>query len=188
MSLQATTWQTVGPYFRIGLEYLNTTDLAPAGTPGEPVTVEGQILDGNGKPISDALIEIWQANASGEYGGTVDNPVDGAATVFSGFGRVPTDDEGRFSFSTIQPGPVAGPSGAMQSPHLAIRLTMRGLLRGLSTRMYFPAETLNSDPILQLVPEQRRATLIATQKPGTPATLQWNIEMQGERETVFFDC
>ncbi len=188
MSLQATTWQTVGPYFRIGLEYLNTTELAPAGTPGEPVTVVGKVLDGNGKPISDALIEIWQADASGEYGGIVSNPADGAATAFSGFGRIPTDDDGRFSFSTIKPGPVAGPAGTMQSPHLAIRLMMRGLLRGLTTRMYFPSEAVDSDPILELVPATRRATLMATVTPGSPSTLQWNIEMQGERETVFFDC
>jgi protocatechuate 3,4-dioxygenase, alpha subunit len=188
MSLQATTWQTVGPYFPIGLEHLNCKRIAAPSQSGERFTITGRVLDGNGKSIPDAVIEIWQADANGEYPGVGGSSSAGQAGAFSGFGRIPTDGNGRFSFITIRPGPVPGPQGALQSPHLAIRLMMRGLLRGLVTRMYFPAESLAVDPVLQLVPEKRRATLIATLDPDRDATLVWNIEMQGERETVFFDC
>jgi protocatechuate 3,4-dioxygenase alpha subunit len=188
MSLQATTWQTVGPFFPIGLEHLNADRIAAKDQEGEHFEITGRVLDGIGQPIPDAVIEIWQADATGEYRGVNRSSMNGHAPVFSGFGRIPTDDHGQFSFTTIRPGPVPGPQGALQSPHLAVRLMMRGLLRGLVTRMYFPAASLAADPVLQLVPEQRRATLIASLDPDRDQTLIWNIEMQGERETVFFDC
>jgi protocatechuate 3,4-dioxygenase, alpha subunit len=179
MSLQATTWQTVGPYFRIGLEHLDTLRIPPPDAPGERVTIDGRVVDGNGKPVPDAVIEIWQADAKGEYSETSD---------FRGFGRIPTDAEGRFAFSTIKPGVVPGSGGRMQAPHLAVRLMMRGLLKDLITRMYFPNEDLDSDPVLQLVPEPRRATLIARRANGFVAAFTWEINLRGERETVFFDC
>jgi len=179
MSLQATTWQTVGPYFRIGLEHLNTLRIAPADTPGEQVSVEGRVLDGNGKPVPDAVVEIWQADAKGNYSGASD---------FRGFGRFPTNAEGGFAFSTIKPGAVPGSGGRMQAPHLAVRLMMRGLLKDLVTRMYFPGEDLAADSVLQLVPEPRRATLIAQRANGFGRAFSWEIKLQGERETVFFDC
>ncbi len=179
MSLQATTWQTVGPYFRIGLEHLNVTRIAGPETSGHHVRVEGRVLDGKSKPVPDAVVEIWQANAEGEYS---------QAAGFSGFGRIPTDENGRFSFMTIKPGPVPGPGETMQSPHLAVRVMMRGLLKGLVTRMYFPGQGLAADPVLQLVPEHRRSTLIARPLTDDGVTLTWDIELQGERETVFFDC
>jgi len=185
MSLQATTWQTVGPYFRIGLEYLNSSDLAPAGTAGERFAVEGRILDADGIPVPDAVIEIWQANSNGEYAAEA---VDAPSTTFTGFGRIPTDEDGKFRFTTIRPSPVPGPGNVMQAPHLAVRVMMRGLLKSLVTRMYFPSEAVASDPVLQLIPVQRRETLIATVDPSRGATLLWNIELQGEHETVFFDC
>ena len=185
MSLQTTTWQTVGPFFSIGLAHLNTCDIAPVGTPGERVSIEGQLLDGNGNPVPDAVIEIWQANAEGEY---ASESLDTATPVFTGFGRIPTDDAGRFRITTIRPGTVPGPGGKPQSPHLAVRIMMRGLLRDLVTRMYFPCETVDSDPILQSAPEHRRPTLIAVPSPDHAASFVWNIELQGERETVFFDC
>jgi protocatechuate 3,4-dioxygenase alpha subunit len=188
MSLQATTWQTVGPYFRIGLEYLDTFDLAPAGTAGERIAVEGSVLDGEGNPVPDAVIEIWQANSNGEYACAAGAAVDAPSAAFTGFGRIPTDNEGKFRFTTIRPGQVPGPGGVMQAPHLAVRVMMRGLLKSLVTRMYFPSEAIASDPILQLVPEQRRETLIATLDASRESTLLWNIELQGANETVFFDC
>jgi len=178
MSLQATAWQTVGPYFRIGLEHLDALHLAAPDDPGEHVTIEGRVVDGNGKPVPDAVIEIWQADAKGEYSGT---------PGFRGFGRIPTDAEGRFAFSTIKPGSVAGPRGSIQAPHLAVRIMMRGLLKDLVTRMYFPGEDVAADPVLQLVPAQRRPTLIATASPESQTSLVWHINLQGERETVFFD-
>lgn len=188
MSLQATTWQTVGPFFHIGLGHLDSDRIAAPGQSGQHFTITGRVLDGIGQPIPDAVIEIWQADANGEYPAANLSATTSRAAAFSGFGRIPTDDHGLFSFATIRPGPVAGPNGALQSPHLAVRLMMRGLLRGLVTRMYFPVESLAADPVLQLVPEQRRGTLVATIAPDRDATLIWNIEMQGERETVFFDC
>ena len=178
MSLQATAWQTVGPYFRIGLEHLDTLRIASPDAPGEHVTIEGRVVDGNGKPVPDAVIEIWQADANGEYSGT---------SGFHGFGRAPTDAEGRFAFATIKPGAVSGPGGSMQAPHLAVRIMMRGLLKDLVTRMYFPGEDVDADPVLQLVPAQRRSTLIATASPQSQTSLVWHINLQGERETVFFD-
>jgi protocatechuate 3,4-dioxygenase, alpha subunit len=188
LTLQATTWQTVGPFFSIALEHLVSDDIAPAGTAGDRVTIEGRVLDGNGKPVSDAVIETWQANAHGEYGVSGVTSGDRGEGVFTGFGRVATDVEGRFHFTTIRPGQVPGPDGIMQAPHLAVRVMMRGLLKGLVTRMYFPGEDVAADPILQLVPFSRRATLIGAPLADREATLEWNIELQGERETVFFDC
>jgi protocatechuate 3,4-dioxygenase alpha subunit len=184
MSLQATTWQTVGPYFRIGLEHMNNAQLAVRAAPGERVTIEGRLVDGEERPIPDAVIELWQANAEGEYCGAR----GGDADAFRGFGRIPTDAEGRFVFTTIKPGAVPGPGGRKQSPHIEVRLMMRGLLKGLLTRMYFPGRDLTADPILQLVPEQRRATLIARSSADDNSTFFWQIAMQGEHETVFFDC
>jgi protocatechuate 3,4-dioxygenase alpha subunit len=188
MSLQATTWQTVGPFFRLGLSHLNGAEIAPSGTPGEVVTVEGRVLDGCGDPVSDAVVEIWQADANGRYNASEETALDTTVSVFTGFGRVPTDEQGRFRFSTVRPGPVPTQDGDLQAPHLAVRVMMRGLLRDLVTRMYFPSEMLESDPVLQSVPEDRRGTLTAAHLPASEATVVWNIELQGERETVFFDC
>jgi protocatechuate 3,4-dioxygenase, alpha subunit len=179
MSLQATTWQTVGPYFRIGFEHLERACIASPDAPGEHVVIEGRVLDGTGRPVPDAVVEIWQADSQGEYS---------CRSEFRGFGRISTDADGRFAFSTIKPGPVPGPSGRIQSPHLAVRVMMRGLLKDLITRMYFPDEGVAADPVLELVPKQRRPTLIAAPSVDGSATFVWNIELQGERETVFFDC
>lgn len=186
MSLQATTWQTVGPYFRIGLERLFENDLAGEGVAGERIFVQGRVLDGDGLPIPDAVIELWQANSYGKYAhfeDTQDKPIEQS---FVGYGRIPTDDEGFFNFTTVRPGPVPGPGGTEQAPHIEVGLMMRGLLRRLATRIYFPAESLNSsDVILGLVPVERRDTLLLkpTEKPGH---YTWEIHMQGTKETVFF--
>ena len=179
MSLQATAWQTVGPYFRIGLEHLDTLPIAPPDAPGERVEIEGRVVDGHGRPVPDAVIEIWQANADGNYSDDTGG--------FRGFGRIPTDAEGRFAFSTIKPGAVPGPGGRLQAPHLAVRLMMRGLLKDLVTRMYFPGEELAADPVLQLVPKLRRTTLVARRANESGTAFVWEIELQGARETVFFD-
>ena len=134
------------------------------------------------------MIEIWQADSNGEYNCAAGESVNAPSTAFTGFGRIPMDDDGKFRFTTIRPGQVPGLGGVMQAPHLAVRVMMRGLLKGLVTRMYFPTEAVRSDPILQLVPEQRRKTLVATVDASREATLLWNIQLQGEHETVFFDC
>jgi protocatechuate 3,4-dioxygenase alpha subunit len=187
MAGPCTPSQTVGPFFSIGLDRLNRSNLAE-GSAGECVTVQGCVLDGDGHPVPDAVLEIWQADADGRYhhpesAGPQNNP------TFFGFGRISTDEQGCFSFTTIKPGPVYGPEGKPQAPHLQISVFMRGLLRQLVTRLYFPDEPLNaSDPVLQVVPESRRETLLARPtKPGQNS-LEWNVCLQGGNETVFFDC
>ena len=177
MKLHATTSQTVGPYLHIGLTWLITEDLAPRRVKGERVSIEGRVIDGNGRPVDDAAVEIWQANAQGKYG----------AKGFRGFGRSATDAKGRFRFRTIKPGRVPGPRGRLQAPHIAVNVFMRGQLKQLVTRIYFPDEPSNdADPVLGLVPASRRHTLIG--KKTKSKSLQWNIVLQGEDETVFFDC
>jgi len=187
MSLQASTSQTVGPFFVIGCTWLNRNEIASEGVPGERVIIEGRVLDGDGKPVPDALLEIWQANSHGKYAhpdDTQSKPVD---PNFQGFGRMPTDDDGKFRFTTIKPGPVPGPDGRSQAPHLAVSVFARGLLRRLVTRIYFPDESGNSaDYVLNLVEPTRRGTLIA-RKTASPGALEWNVILQGDGETVFFD-
>jgi protocatechuate 3,4-dioxygenase alpha subunit len=178
MSLQATTSQTVGPYLHIGLTWLIIENLAPAGVSGERVSIEGRVFDGDGKPVNDALVEIWQAGADGKYG----------QKGFRGFGRSATDDQGAFRFQTIKPGRVSGPGGKLQAPHIAVNVFMRGQLKQLVTRIYFPDDPANSeDTVLALVPADRRSTLVA-RKGGKPGALEWNVVLQGKDETVFFDC
>ena len=187
MSLQTSTWQTVGPYFRIGLERLFTYDLAGENCAGTRVKVAGRILDGLGLPIPDAVIEVWQANVHGKYAHPDDPQDKPLEPGFRGFGRIPTDDEGYFRFTTVKPGSVPGPSGQMQAPHLGVGVLMRGLLKGLVTRAYFPDEALNAaDPILQLVAADRRATLML-RPADQEQTFTWEIRMQGQDETVFLE-
>lgn len=178
MSLHATTSQTVGPYLHIGMTWLIIENLAPRNVAGERISIAGRVIDGDGKPVSDALLEIWQADARGNYG----------RPGFRGFGRAATDAKGRFKFTTIKPGRVAGPGGQLQAPHIAVNIFMRGLLKQLVTRIYFADDPANAeDEVLGLVPAQRRATLIA-KKRGKAGALEWNVILQGKDETVFFDC
>ena len=184
----STPSQTVGPFFSIGLMHLNRVDLSEGST-GERITIQGSVLDGDGQPVPDAILEIWQADAGGRYHHPEHSTSPNDAAPFFGFGRIPTDDSGRFSFITVKPGPVHGPDGKPQAPHLQISVFMRGLLKQLVTRLYFPEEPLNaSDPVLQHVPESRRETLIARQSSQNQNTLEWNVHLQGGNETVFFDC
>jgi protocatechuate 3,4-dioxygenase alpha subunit len=186
MSLPLSGSQTVGPYFAIGLAPLCSQQVASSGGE-ETIVIEGQLLDGAGTPIPDGFLEIWQADANGQYG-----PAESADSIHQakGFGRIGTTPEGRFRFTTIKPGAVPYDSDRMQAPHLLILVYMRGLLRNLVTRLYFPDDPANlTDPILQLVPAERRSTLIA--RAGDPGTLHWDIVMRQDEanskpETVFF--
>jgi protocatechuate 3,4-dioxygenase, alpha subunit len=192
MSLRATTSQTIGPFFEIGLHWLVQDNLAPEGVSGERVTIEGRVLDGDGVPVPDAFLEIWQANAHGKYAHPEDSQPKPIDPKFTGYGRIPTNKEGRFRFTTIKPGPAPGPDGNgnknEQAPHLLVSIFMRGLLRRLVTRIYFPDEPLNAaDYILSMVEPERRSTLIARRISGHPGALEWNVLLQGSNETVFFD-
>lgn len=186
MRLVASGSQTVGPYLHIGLTWLNTDRIAGPGVKGERVVVQGRLLDGDGAGVSDGLVEIWQANAAGRYPHPEDRRKLPLERGFRGFGRVPTDAKGRFRFSTVKPGRVPGPGGRLQAPHLNVTVFMRGLLKQLSTRIYFPGDAANAeDPLLKRVPAARRATLVAKRKAR--GMLEWNIVLQGRNETVFFD-
>ncbi len=188
MSLQATTSQTVGPFFTIGLRWLNRDSLVAEGIAGERVTIHGRVLDGDGIPVPDAVLEVWQANSHGKYAHPEDTQDKPLERGFTGFGRVPVEKDGAFRFVTIKPGPVPGPNGKDQAPHLVISVFMRGLLKRLTSRMYFPNDARNaSDLILNMVDPARRLTLIAKSVSGGAGQLEWNVVMQGTHETVFFD-
>ena len=186
MSLFASGQQTVGPYLHIGLDWLTTRDIAGRGVKGERVKIAGRLIDGDGAGVGDGLVEIWQANAAGKYAHPEDKQNKPLERGWRGFGRIPTDVKGGFEFNTIKPGRVPGPDGKLQAPHLVVAVFMRGLLKHLATRIYFPDEPANTeDPILKLVPAARRATLMA-RRAGKNA-LEWNVILQGKNETVFFD-
>ena len=188
LALEPTVSQTVGPFFHLGLAWLFSDQVVEAGTPGRHITIGGRILDGDGVPVPDALLEIWQADANGRY---PQPHVQGEARPtpgFKGYARIPTDDAGAFRFRTVQPGRVPAPDGGMQAPHISVQIFMRGLLRPLLTRTYFADEPANrGDLVLDRVPESRRGTLLAIPRPGQIDAFEWNVVLQGPDETVFFD-
>ena len=191
--LYATASQTIGPYLHIGLDWLNTDKLAGEGVSGQRVTITGTVVNANGEPVSDGLIEIWQANAHGKYNHPADDQDKPIENGFLGFGRVPTDASGAFRFHTVKPGRVPGPDGELQAPHILVSLFARGILKRIATRIYFPDEPSNArDYVLNLVPAERRDTLIAKRVPGEDGALRFNIVLQGsslgQDETVFFEC
>jgi protocatechuate 3,4-dioxygenase, alpha subunit len=188
MKLQATTSQTVGPFFTIGLTRLKKTDLVGAEISGERITIAGRVVDGDGKPVPDAMLEIWQANSHGKYAHPEDTQNKPLEPGFQGFGRVGVDLNGGFQFTTIKPGAVPGPDGKMQAPHIAVSVFARGLQLRLVTRIYFPEEAANAnDYVLNLVEPVRRSTLTA-KKTVIAGAFEWNVILQGDDETVFFDC
>lgn len=191
MSMHATTSQTVGPFFSIGLNWHTPDNLAAPGVTGERFTIEGRVLDGDGKPVPDAVLELWQANAQGKYAHPDDPQQKPLEKGFTGYGRIPTSPDGKFRFTTIKPGKVPGPGAdnQLQAPHIAVSVFARGLLRRLVTRIYFPDDPSNAaDFALNLVEPARRATLIAQNTSASPNALEWNVILQGPGETVFFDC
>ena len=186
MSLLLTPSQTVGPFVAISFERTRIDDVAPESVSGERLVIQGRVLDGDGKPVDDAAIETWQANSHGKYAHPEDTREKLLEPAFKGFGRVLCDRAGAFRLRTIKPGPTPGPGDTLQAPHLVVLVFMRGLLKHLVTRVYFPDEASNAeDPVLALVPPARRQTLIARQVGD--GTLEWNVMLQGEHETVFFD-
>ena len=182
----ATPSQTVGPFFHDGLHRPGWSDLTAGGkAQGEAIRILGEVRDGDGAPVGDALLEIWQANAAGRYAHPEDRQEKPLDPAFRGFGRVFTDSEGRYAFTTVRPGPVPGSGNALQAPHINLSVFARGLLRRLATRIYFAGEALNeADPVLSRIEDPAlRRTLLAT--PDGAASWRFDIVLQGEGETVF---
>lgn len=201
----------MGPFFHYGLPWRGGADLvgrsdlgarpelfaeehwvlnlsSPTGTPeGEVIAVAGRVVDGDGAPVPDAMVEIWQANARGRYRAPGDARADVAIDPhFIGFGRSSTDEAGVYRFRTVRPGRVPGPGHVLQAPHIALSLFGRGILKRLATRLYFAdGDGNDDDPVLQALPAERRGTLVAERVADGSWWL--DLVLQGPRETVFFD-
>jgi protocatechuate 3,4-dioxygenase alpha subunit len=180
--LETTPSQTVGPFFAIGLPWPDGPYVVEEGTPGA-IWLEGSLYDGAGDPIPDALIETWQADPDGRFAHPDDPP--GATCDFRGFARAPADHDGRWRILTLKPGPVPGPDGTTQAPHIDVSIFARGLLNRVVTRIYFAdeAEANAADPVLAALDDDQRDTLLAQ---PTENGYRLDFRLQGEGETVFF--
>jgi protocatechuate 3,4-dioxygenase alpha subunit len=189
--LPLTGSQTVGPFFAPALlrEGSRRNLLVLPETVGNRIRIVGRVLDGNTLPIPDALVEIWQANTYGRYNSPADTGPAPLDPFFLGFGRSGTDEDGSYWFETIKPGSVLFDAQRKQAPHISVTVFARGLLNHLVTRLYFEDELTNAeDPILQLVPTNRRATLMAKREINDATVLyRFDIILQGANETVFFN-
>jgi protocatechuate 3,4-dioxygenase alpha subunit len=188
MSLVPTSSQTVGPFFSIALGRLCNENIAAGTAAGECMAIAGRVLDGDGMPVPDAVLEIWQADARGIYPRNGEKEDSSTAKGLCGFGRVATNEHGEFRFVSVKPGSGSDTEGREHAPHLLVSIFMRGLLTRLMTRIYFPDEPRNAnDLVLGLVPEERRDTLIAKVADRAAGSFQWNVILQGTDETVFFE-
>lgn len=188
--------QTVGPFFKYGLTPKGAYDWSDAFTnklvtpdiSGERIRIEGNVFDGDGAPIPDCMLEVWQADAQGRFADAQHRSALSNAS-FKGFGRCGTDQNGGYAFETIRPGTVLDADGKEQAPHILLAVFARGMLRHLYTRIYFgDAATNADDPVLAVVPPDRRATLIAQRNTGDgKAVYSLDLRLQGDNETVFFD-
>jgi protocatechuate 3,4-dioxygenase alpha subunit len=186
MDLTPTPSQTVGPYLHLGLtDRGSISRIAGDGAKGERIWLTFRVMDGDGIPVPDAMIELWQADSDGNYANqesSADSP------AFRGFGRLATAEDGSCTFETIRPGRVPGPDESLQAPHINVSILGRGILKRLSTRVYFAGDPANAaDPVLALVPENRRAALLAQPGPTHANNWSFDVHLRGEGETVFFD-
>ena len=183
--LTPTPSQTAGPYFHLGLtDTRSVSRLAGPAAKGERRWITVRVRDGEGSPVPDAMIELWQADPEGQY----PHHRDGNGTHFRGFGRLATAEDGSCTFETVRPGCVPGPNETVQAPHINLSILGRGISKRLSTRLYFAGEPGNAaDPILALVPETRRATLLAQPDSARSGHWMFDVCLRGESETVFFD-
>ena len=183
MTLPETPSQTIGPFFAVGLIWPDGPDVVPEGTPGA-VRIGGRVLDGQGDPVADALVETWQADPQGRFPHP-DDPRGPGDRGFRGFGRCATDAEGRWAVRTVKPGPLPAPDGGAEAPHLDVSVFARGLLGRLVTRIYFPdeAEANAADPVLAAIEDPAaRARLVAV---ADADGLRFDIRLQGDQETPF---
>jgi protocatechuate 3,4-dioxygenase alpha subunit len=185
--LVATGSQTVGPFFHVGpLSTDRFGRMASADTPGQHIRLHVRVVDGDDEPVSDAMIELWQADGEGRYPPAAAERSP-SPPGFTGFGRLGTDETGCCVFETIKPGVLRGAEAAAQAPHINVCIFARGLLRHLYTRIYFDGDpALASDPLMSIVPAPRRNTLVARQT-GEPSAWAFVVSLQGRDETVFFD-
>ena len=176
----ATSSQTVGPFFRVGLTGTDRLgEVATPKHPGEHIRFTVRVIDGAGTPVPDAMVELWQADAGGSWT---------SAPTFRGFGRLGTDAGGACTFATVRPGPAVDCDGTTTAAHINFCVFMRGLLRHVYTRAYFEGDPgLATDAVLQHVPASRRNSLVASLVPGSLSDWVFEIHLQGDRETVFFD-
>jgi protocatechuate 3,4-dioxygenase, alpha subunit len=179
MSDLLTPSQTVGPFLSIGLTWTDGHLVVPEGTPGA-IRISGVVTDGAGAAVPDGVIETWQADPDGRFDHP-DDPRGPSGSGFRGFGRCPTDEQGRFQIVTVKPGAL----GDGQAPHIDVTVLARGLLDRVVTRIYFPdeVEANAADPLLSSLPPERAATLVA--EPAGEGELRFDIRLQGEGETVF---
>jgi protocatechuate 3,4-dioxygenase alpha subunit len=175
----ATPSQTVGPFFSFGLGWLESTQLVEPAHP-QRIVIDGSVIDGDGVGVPDALVETFQADPGGDFG-------PASERGWLGFGRILTDEGGRFAFTTAKPGALRTDDGATEAPHLTLSVFARGLLQRVITRIYFPDEEVANemDPVLKTIAPERRPTLLARAADGR---LSFDIRLQGENETVFFNC
>lgn len=180
--------QTVGPFFHLGLTAnIPLGTLAKREAKGEHIRLRFRLLDGDGAPVPDGMIELWQADASGKYDHPADTQERSPDPALCGFGRLATDSTGACTFETVRPGRVAVGNTGCQAAHINVSVFARGLLARLCTRVYFEGDpALDEDPILRLVPADRRHTLIA-KRGADPGEWTFDIHLQGAQETVFFD-
>ncbi|MGZ4594401.1 MAG: protocatechuate 3,4-dioxygenase subunit alpha [Actinomycetes bacterium] len=183
--LGLTPSQTVGPFLHIGLVWDDCVDVVPAGTLGA-VWLRGHVYDGEGAPVSDAMVETWQADAQGRFDHPDDPRGRRSTAGFRAFGRCPTGLDGAWAVRTVKPGPVPTRDGTLQAPHVDLSVFARGLLDRVVTRLYFgdEADANGLDPVLSTVPAHRRGTLVADRVEDG---YRLDIRLHGEDETVFFD-
>ena len=190
-SYPQTPSQTIGPFFHDALMRDGVDDLDPEGLAGSSIVIKGTVRDGAGETVGDAMVEIWQSDGAGRYRHPADGRSSDVPSSFIGFGRVASADDGSFRLRTVMPGTVPGRDNSVQAPHLNVHVFARGLLDKLATRIYFDGLAANdADPVLASVTPERRDTLIATpdgQHQGA-ACFRFDIVLQGEGETVFFDA
>ncbi len=183
--------QTVGPFFAPALlrEDARRNVLTHPEIAGERIRIEGRVLDGDGVPVPDAMVEIWQANAHGRYNHPADQGPAPLDPSFLGFGRSGTEEDGSYWFQTVKPGLVPFDGEQLQAPHICVTVFARGLLNHLVTRLYFEDEPTNAgDPVLQCVPDHRRVTLLARRESGSSTVVyRFDIILQGTGETAFFN-
>lgn len=186
-AMAPTASQTAGPFFHLGCtEQASVGNLVKPETQGERISLTCRVFDGDGVPVNDAMIEIWQANAAGKYNHPDDLQAKAIDPAFQGFGRLATDENGSCTFKTIKPGRIQDNNGTVQAAHINVSVFARGVLKRLATRIYFAGDpAIASDSILALVPADRRGTLLA--RENQPGEWAFDIYLCGPSETVFFD-